>query len=50
MAPDSGRLDVDIKGWEMDISQIEWCKRPDGTDWLLGEGARACAGRALSPP
>lgn len=40
LKPCAGRLDVAIKGWETDVSQIEICKFSDGSDWLLGEGAR----------
>ncbi len=31
-------MDVAIKGWDIDIAEIEFARRPDGSEWLLGEG------------
>ena len=33
-----GTLDLSIQGWFIDPSEVEICKREDGTDWLLGAG------------
>ena len=34
----AGNMDVAIKGWDIDIAEIEFARRPDGSEWLLGEG------------
>ena len=31
-------MDVAIKGWDINIAEIEFARRPDGSEWLLGEG------------
>ena len=37
-AAPAGNMDVAIKGWDIDIAEIEFARRPDGSEWLLGEG------------
>jgi hypothetical protein len=32
-------IDLEIQSWFVDASEIEFCRRPDGSDWLLGEGS-----------
>lgn len=32
-------IDLEIQSWFVDPSEIEFCRRPDGSDWLLGEGS-----------
>lgn len=34
-------------GWEVGSEEIEVCKRPDGTEWLLGEGRYGKVYKAL---
>jgi hypothetical protein len=39
-------IDLEIQSWWVDASEIEFCRRPDGSDWLLGEGSY---GKVLNP-
>ncbi len=32
------RLDLEMQSWFVDPSEIQVCRRPDGSDWLLGQG------------
>ena len=44
--PAAGSPDPSI-GWEINPKDLEICKRPDGSDWLLGEGAHGSVFKAL---
>ena len=35
---DMERLDLEMQSWFVDPSEIQVCRRPDGSDWLLGQG------------
>jgi len=38
-------IDLEIQSWFVDPSEVEFCRRPDGSDWLLGEGSYGKVGR-----
>lgn len=41
-------IDLEIQSWFVDPSEVEFCRRPDGSDWLLGEGSYGKVGRVDS--
>ncbi|KAK9811452.1 hypothetical protein WJX72_004105 [[Myrmecia] bisecta] len=36
-----------VHGWDIDSSDIQICKRPDGSDWVLGKGSFGMVFRGL---
>jgi hypothetical protein len=40
-------LDNTVQNWYVDPDEIEFCRRPDGSDWLLGEGSFIAASQCV---